>query len=327
MSDSIRLLFEQVLHAAGEGIYGLDLEGCTTFINPAAARMIDWSVEDLIGKPQHGILHHTKADGAPYPREQCPIYAAFTDGAVRHVEDEVFWRKDGTSFPVEYISTPMRDGGRIVGAVVTFRDVSDRRAATAALANKVKELEEAQHELFRTVEQLVATEDMVLAGQTAATIAVQAQALLRNVTATDASGAGELRRASDLLGSLAHLGARPAAVRLSRVDVAAEMRATAGARATVEGDGPVMAEVSRDDFGAMVTLLLSLTTGRLAATVAEESGAALVRAVGDAVDGGGSRDLAMLSLRRLVGKNMGSLEVSSDSRRSTFALRLPRSRG
>jgi hypothetical protein len=211
--------------------------------------------------------------------------------------------------------------------VVTFRDVSDRRAATAALANKVKELEEAQHELFRTVKQLVATEDMVLAGQTAATIAVQARALLRNVTAADASGAGELLRASDLLGSLAHLGARPAAVSLSRVDVAAEMRAMAGARATVEGDGSVMAEVSHDDFGAMVTLLLSLTTGRLAVTVAEESGAALVRAVGDAVDGGGSRELAMLYLRRLVGKNMGSLEVSSDGRRSTFALRLPRSRG
>ncbi|MCH9053470.1 MAG: PAS domain S-box protein, partial [Proteobacteria bacterium] len=125
---------ELILNSAGEGIYGLDLEGHTTFINPAAAKMIGWELEELIGKPQHAILHHTKPDGSPYPREECPIYAAFMDGTVHHDDDEVFWRKDGTSFPVEYVSTPIRDGnGELTGAVVIFRDITDRKAVDEAV--------------------------------------------------------------------------------------------------------------------------------------------------------------------------------------------------
>ncbi len=124
---------EMLLEAAGEGIYGLDLQGRTTFINPAAARMIGWEPEDLIGRPQHDILHHTKPDGSPYPREECPIYAAFKDGQCHHVADEVFWRKDGTSFPVEYTSTPIRVEGGLVGAVVVFRDITERKQAEMAL--------------------------------------------------------------------------------------------------------------------------------------------------------------------------------------------------
>jgi PAS domain S-box-containing protein len=124
---------ELILNAAGEGIYGLDLEGRTTFCNPAAAAMIGWEPEELIGKPQHAILHHSKPDGSPYPQEECPIYAAFGDGAVHHVSNEVFWRKDGTSFPVEYVSTPIREGDDIVGAVVVFRDITARKRAEEAL--------------------------------------------------------------------------------------------------------------------------------------------------------------------------------------------------
>ncbi|MFQ5976112.1 MAG: PAS domain-containing protein, partial [Candidatus Hydrothermarchaeales archaeon] len=125
---------ELILEAAGEGIYGLDLEGKTTFVNPAAAKMIDWDVEDIIGKSQHDLLHHTKPDGEPYPREECPIYAAFKDGEVHHVSDEVFWRKDGSSFPVEYISTPIRDEhNKLSGAVVTFMDITERKKAEDAL--------------------------------------------------------------------------------------------------------------------------------------------------------------------------------------------------
>ncbi len=97
---------ELILDSAGEGIYGLDLNGNTTFCNPAAAHMVGFEVEELIGKPQHAILHHSKPDGSPYPREECPIYAAFHDGKVHSVDDEVFWKKDGTSFPVEYVSFP-----------------------------------------------------------------------------------------------------------------------------------------------------------------------------------------------------------------------------
>jgi len=124
---------ELILNSAGEGIYGLDLEGKTTFINPAAATMTGWEVKDLIGKPQHAILHHSRPDGTPYPREDCPIYAAFKDGNVHHVDSEVFWRKDGSSFPVEYISTPIWEGGNLVGVVVTFRDITERKLAEASL--------------------------------------------------------------------------------------------------------------------------------------------------------------------------------------------------
>ncbi|MCH7978144.1 MAG: PAS domain S-box protein, partial [Acidobacteria bacterium] len=133
---------ESILNAAGEGIYGLDLNGNTTFVNPAAAKMIGWKAEELIGKPQHAILHHSKPDGLPYPRENCPIYAAFKDGSVHHVDDEVFWRKDGSSFPVEYISTPIRDEmKRLVGAVVTFQDITERNQAEEALRAKTEQLE------------------------------------------------------------------------------------------------------------------------------------------------------------------------------------------
>ncbi len=119
---------ELILNSAGEGIYGLDLEGRTTFINPAAAQMIGWEVEELLGQSQHAVLHHSKPDGSPYPREDCLIYAAFMDGAVHHVDTEVFWRKDGTSFPVEYTSTPIWDEqGQLAGAVVTFRDITERK--------------------------------------------------------------------------------------------------------------------------------------------------------------------------------------------------------
>jgi PAS domain S-box-containing protein len=119
---------EMILNAAGEGIFGLDLQGKTTFVNPAAARMLGWSVVELIGQPMHLILHHTKPDGTPYPEEECPIQAAFKkDGVVHRVADEVFWRRDGTSFSVEYVSTPIRERGEVVGAVVVFIDMTVRK--------------------------------------------------------------------------------------------------------------------------------------------------------------------------------------------------------
>ena len=113
-----------ILNSAGEGIYGLDMEGNTSFINPAAAQMLGYSAEELIGKPQHTLIHHSRKDGTPYPREECHIYAAFKDGTVHRETNEVFWRKDGSSFSVEYVSMPIRENGKLVGAVVTFRDTT-----------------------------------------------------------------------------------------------------------------------------------------------------------------------------------------------------------
>ena len=140
--EELRRDRELILSAAGEGIYGLDRQGLTTFVNPAAAEMLGWEPDELLGKSQHAVIHHTHADGSAYAAENCPIYAAFSDGAIHRVDDEVFWRKDGTSFSVEYVSTPIlhpEDG--LVGAVVTFRDITERKAAETALQNAMTELE------------------------------------------------------------------------------------------------------------------------------------------------------------------------------------------
>lgn len=118
---------ELILNAAGEGIYGLDLSGNITFINPAAAQMLGWPVPELLGRCSHDLFHHSRADGSAYPREECPLHDALMTGAVQHVKDEVFWRKDGTSFPVEYVSTPIREDSWITGAVVVFKDISERK--------------------------------------------------------------------------------------------------------------------------------------------------------------------------------------------------------
>ena len=139
---NLRRQHQLILNSVGEGIYGLDVQGNVTFVNPAAAAIIGWDMNDLVGKSMHKILHHSKADGAEYPRQSCPIYAAFKDGRVHRVENEVFWRKNGTSFPVEYISTPMHDEkGQLVGAVVTFRDITQRKLSESILQQANEELE------------------------------------------------------------------------------------------------------------------------------------------------------------------------------------------
>ena len=139
---------ELILRCAGEGIYGLDRDGLTTFVNPAAAQMLGWTAEELIGKPQHAIIHHTRSDGSEYQREACPIYSAFKDGKVHRVDDEVFWRKDGTSLPVEYVSTPIRDEkGKLAGAVVTFNDISERKRQEEALRSALAEVRQLKEQL------------------------------------------------------------------------------------------------------------------------------------------------------------------------------------
>ena len=140
--ESLHRHNEMILNSAGEGIYGVDFEGNTTLVNLAALKLLGYTREELIGKPQHALIHHTRPDGRLYPREECPIYAAFTDGRVHYVTDEVFWRKDGTSFPVEYFSNPMHDErGALIGAVTTFNDITERKRAEEALQAKNEELE------------------------------------------------------------------------------------------------------------------------------------------------------------------------------------------
>ncbi len=113
-----------ILDSAGEGILGLDNHGKVIFINKAASFMLGWEVEELLGNTHHELIHHTHADGTAHPVETCPIYMAYRDGQVHYKTGDVFWCKNGTSFPVEYVSTPIRDCGMLTGAVVVFRDMN-----------------------------------------------------------------------------------------------------------------------------------------------------------------------------------------------------------
>ena len=126
-SIDVSQLNRLILDSAGEGIYGLDMEGRVTFVNKAAENMTGFSTQEMIGHSQHALVHHSKPDGHPYPQKECPIYAAFNDGKIHQVSDEVFWRKDGSSFPVEYVSTPICNDAKLLGAVVVFRDITERK--------------------------------------------------------------------------------------------------------------------------------------------------------------------------------------------------------
>lgn len=142
MSDESQALAQRyrdlILEASGDGVYGVDDQGRTMFANPAAMRLCGYTLDEMIGRSQHELTHHTRPDGRHYPATECPIYAAFRDGKVHRVDDDVFWRKDGTCFPVDYISTPIIEGGRILGAVISFRDITKRKAAEAALEQSRK---------------------------------------------------------------------------------------------------------------------------------------------------------------------------------------------
>ncbi len=136
-----------ILGAAGEGIYGVNSDGITTFVNPAAERMLGWTAEELVGKEIHSIIHHSHVNGDPYHAEHCPIYNAFREGIVRRVDDEVFWRSDGKPIRVEYTSTPIRDHGLVIGAVIVFRDITERKIAEEKLHAALAEVDRLRERL------------------------------------------------------------------------------------------------------------------------------------------------------------------------------------
>ncbi len=135
--DALRVSEGQVrllMNSTAEAIYGIDLEGNCSFANQACAGMLGYDrAEDLLGKHMHDLIHHTRHDGTRYPAEECLIYQAFARGEGTHVENEVLWRRDGTSFPAEYWSHPVRRDGEVVAVVVTFLDITERRQAEVAL--------------------------------------------------------------------------------------------------------------------------------------------------------------------------------------------------
>jgi PAS domain S-box-containing protein len=141
-----------MLASTGEGVFGVDLDGLCVFINPAGARMIGLEPEQVLGQNMHVLTHHSHGDGTHYPLDDCPIYNAFRQGQPCRIDSEVFWRADGSSFPVEYSSYPVFDQGQVRGAVVTFVDITERKQAEDALHQAKNELEQRVAERTQALE-------------------------------------------------------------------------------------------------------------------------------------------------------------------------------
>jgi formate hydrogenlyase transcriptional activator len=123
-----------ILDSTAEGIFGCDPDGTCRFCNPAAVRLLGYGdTSELLGMNMHALEHHTRRDGSPYPIEECPIYIGFQKGEGVHRDDEYYWRKDGTCFPVEFWSHPVFREGKTLGAVITFVDITERKKAERAL--------------------------------------------------------------------------------------------------------------------------------------------------------------------------------------------------
>ncbi|MFA7318698.1 MAG: diguanylate cyclase [Sulfuricella sp.] len=125
-----------ILDSAGEGICGVDRKGMITFVNPAAASMLGYQVDELLGLPLHQSSHHSKADGTPFPIDECHMHAAVEEGVSHQGSDEMLWRKDGSGFYADYSAIPMFEGGKVTGAVVTFKDITERKRHEEQLAHQ-----------------------------------------------------------------------------------------------------------------------------------------------------------------------------------------------
>ena len=131
-----------ILNSAGEGIFGVDAEERVIFFNDAAAALLGYSADELIGKGIHAAIHHSYADKTPYPQEDCPMYHACVHGESKQISGEVLWRKDGSGFLSEYSVTPIPDDkGGSAGAVVVFRDITERKNSQDELQRRMDELE------------------------------------------------------------------------------------------------------------------------------------------------------------------------------------------
>ncbi len=143
-----------LLSSVGDGIYSINKQGLCTFINPVGAKMLGLESDAVLGKNIHKIHHHTHETGEHYPVEECPIYAAVQDGIVHEGIQEVFWRHDGSYFPVEFTSTPIIRDSEIIGAVVVFRDITDRLNTEKQLTHALEELQDLKSRLEQQNEYL-----------------------------------------------------------------------------------------------------------------------------------------------------------------------------
>jgi PAS domain S-box-containing protein len=122
-----------ILESSSEGIFGTDTEGRVTFVNPAACQMLGFTAEELLGQPSHAMFHSRRPDGSEYPIGECPMLAAYVHGRASRIDDEFLWCKDGAGLPVEYGATPVFKNGAVVGAVVSFTDITERKLAEERL--------------------------------------------------------------------------------------------------------------------------------------------------------------------------------------------------
>lgn len=153
-----------ILESMGEGIYGVDLEGKTIFINPKAIRMTGYEQENLVGHNLHFLIHHSKLDGSSNSQEQCPIYQTIKKGTRQQVSEDIFWRKDGSSFPVEYVSTPVLENGEIIGAVIVFKDITERKQSEEALKVSFENLTKTLNETVNALAVMSEKRDPYTAG-------------------------------------------------------------------------------------------------------------------------------------------------------------------
>ncbi|CAN8141701.1 hydrogenase-4 transcriptional activator [uncultured Thiomicrorhabdus sp.] len=151
--------FEQtnslILNAVGEGVYGLDSKGLTTFVNPTAETLLGWRASEMLGQSMHDLIHHSHCDGSHYHSTECHIYSALHDGVTKRVTNEYFWRKDGSAIPVEYTSTPLIENGEILGAVIVFRDISERKKSEQKVQDALEEVKQLKQKLEQENQYLI----------------------------------------------------------------------------------------------------------------------------------------------------------------------------
>jgi PAS domain S-box-containing protein len=341
--DRLRLL----LDSTAEAIYGIDLKHRCTFCNPACLRSLGYEqVDQVLGKNTHDLLHHSHPDGTPFPVGECRVCRVMQTGEGIHAEEEVFWRANGTSFPVEYWSYPQRKGNEIVGAVVAFLDITERKLAEAALANVSRKLIEAQ-EQERTRIGRELHDDI---GQRLSLLAVQLQQLNENslILPEVRSSVGELQnKASEIAADIQSLSHELHSAKLQYLGIVGAIRGFCrefGEQQKVEIDfqshdlpKPLSADISLSFFRVLqealhnaakhsgvrhIEVRLWGTSDEINLTV-KDSGAGFDREAAKE-----SRGLGLISMEERVKLLKGTLSIESQPKRgTTIHARVPLSLG
>ncbi len=131
-------VFRAMLESVGEGVYCMDQDGLCTFINQTAATLLGVKVEECLGQNMHQLIHHTRADGMPFPASECPINASVQSGTAAELEDDIMWRGDGSALPVAYIVKPFLTGTPQGGATITLRDLTSAKRSESALEERAR---------------------------------------------------------------------------------------------------------------------------------------------------------------------------------------------